>query len=264
MWVGSSRESDPEVANDVMSSFASSDSTPGHHRVAGSAGADPPPVSLSGARAARADHNRAHRDIRWHVVPTILALLATVGALAGCASPSKAAFSRSAGAKTGNGLAGYPAFLPKSTLHLHSDALLVGKAAAARAHLAGRSREGRHTILVSGRGGDRTGGARRGPALPPGTRDDLYVDGHAFEGDRVGADWGLGLRHDRRSRRRVPAISRAQSAHSSERPATGARGHVRATCRRACRGGTHALGTDRRSDRRQVGLRRRERLMHAP
>jgi len=129
MWVGSSRESDPEVANDVMSSSASSDSAPGHHRVAGSAGADPPPVSLSGARAARADHNRAHRDIRWHVVPTILALLATVGALAGCASPSKAAVSRSAGAKTGNGLAGYPAFLPKSTLHLHSDALLVGKAA---------------------------------------------------------------------------------------------------------------------------------------
>jgi hypothetical protein len=71
--------------------------------------------------------DRSRRGASRRAVLALFAVLATAAVLAGCGS------SHDSGAraprKTGNGLVGYPAFLPKSTLHFHSDQRLVGTAA---------------------------------------------------------------------------------------------------------------------------------------
>jgi hypothetical protein len=54
----------------------------------------------------------------------VLVVLVAAGLLAACSSGSPTA--RSASHKSRNGLIGYPSFLPKSTLHFRSDALVVG------------------------------------------------------------------------------------------------------------------------------------------
>lgn len=76
----------------------------------------------------RSPRARSPRPRRRAVV-TVCAAVAAV-AVAGCGgSPSHPAAASPASTSHGNGLVGYPSYLPPSTLHYDSDALVVGTAA---------------------------------------------------------------------------------------------------------------------------------------
>jgi hypothetical protein len=105
-----------------VTSSAPSDGVPYRHGVVESA-----ELGATTVVPSRYQVDRANWARRCRVVSTLLAVLTTAGVLAGCASYGEGTTSGST--KAGNGLVGYPAFLPKSTLHYHGDALLVGTAA---------------------------------------------------------------------------------------------------------------------------------------